>query len=356
MSKPAADSKPRVLLVDDSKVIRMAANKILGKDYDVIVAADGEEGWRKLQADNSIHVVFTDLLMPVLDGLGLLDRIRGSDDPGIQSIPVIVVTGADNSEEMREEALNRGATDFLPKPFNSIDLQARARAHCNYQREALALKKQITVDALTGFRNQPSFLEQLTKDLAFARRHSQPVAILIADMADYKSFFMQNGKQAADAALSHAAGLIRSCIRTEDTPSRYSFSTLAISLPSTPSEGASTLLEKIQQALRNNPLQLNGRSLPLKWRFSIHLPGISASTDAQTEVQAAINKLGLEAVVAVHATVKPAAVSLDKALALIARGQGEQVSAHIPQLLQEIIPLLQLATPEQRWNLLKQIG
>ncbi len=356
MSEQTADSKPRVLMVDDSKVIRMAANKILGKDFEVIVATDGEDGWKQLQADHSIHVVFTDLLMPVLDGLGLLDRIRHSDDPGIQSIPVIMVTGADNSDEIREEALKRGATDFLPKPFNSIDLQARARAHCNYQREALALKKQITVDALTGFSNQPSFLEQLTKDLAFARRHSQSVAILIADMADYKSFFMQHGKQAADAALSHAARLVRDCIRTEDTPGRYSFSTLAISLPSTPNEGAMTLLEKIQQALRNNPLQVNGRALPLKWRFSVHLPGISASTDAQTEVQAAISKLGLEAVVAVHATVKPPAASLDKALALIARGQGEQVAPHLPQLLQELIPLLQLATPEQRWGLLKQIG
>lgn len=356
MSEQTADSKPRVLMVDDSKVIRMAANKILGKDFDVIVAIDGDDGWKKLIADNSIHVVFTDLLMPVLDGLGLLDRIRSSDDPGIQSIPVIMVTGADNSEEIREEALKRGATDFLPKPFNSIDLQARARAHCNYQREALALKKQIPVDALTGFRNQPSFLEQLTKDLAFARRHSQSVAILIADIADYKSFFLQHGKQAADAALSHAARLIRACIRTEDTPGRYSFSTLAVSLPSTPSEGAATLLEKVQQALRNNPLQVNGHSLPLKWRFSVHLPGISAATDAQTEVQAAIGKLGLEAVAAAHATVKAPPLSIDKALALMARGQGEQVTAHLPQLLQELIPLLQLATPEQRWTLLKQIG
>ena len=117
-----------------------------------------------------------------------------------------------------------------------------------------------------------------------------------------------------------------------------------------------TLLEKIQQALRSNPLQVNGRALPLKWRFSVHLPATGTTTDAQTEVQAAIGKLGLEAVVAVHATVKPSPVSLDKALALIARGQGEQVSAHLPQLLQEIIPLLQLATPEQRWALLKQIG
>lgn len=356
MSEQAAESKPRVLMVDDSKVIRMAANKILGKDYDVVVAADGEEGWKKLLDDHSIHVVFTDLMMPGLDGLGLLGRIRASDDPGIQNLPVIMVTGADNPEELREEALRKGATDFLQKPFNSIDLQARARAHCNYQRESLALKKQITVDALTGFNNQQSFLEQLTKDLAFAHRHRQSVAILIADMPDFKSFFMQHGKPAADAALSQAAKLVRECIRTEDTASRYSFSTLALSLPSTPTEGAMKLLEKLQQALKNNPVQLNGRTLPVKWRFSVHIPDITPETDAQAEVQAAIGKLGLAAVAAAHATAKPSPVSIDKALAMIARGQGEQLGAHMPRLLQELIPLLQQATPEQRWNLLKQIG
>ncbi|MGB4344142.1 MAG: response regulator [Moraxellaceae bacterium] len=355
MSEQATDSKPRVLMVDDSKVIRMAANKILGKDFDVVVATDGEDGWKMLLADHSIHVVFTDLMMPVLDGLGLLERIRASDDPGIQNLPVIMVTGADNSDELREEALKKGATDFLQKPFNSIDLQARARAHCNYQREALALKKQITVDALTGFNNQQSFIEQLTKDLAFAHRHRQSVAIVIADIPDFKSFFMQHGKPAADAALVHAARLVRECIRTEDTASRYSFSTLALSLPSTPTDGAMKLLEKLQHALKNTPLEVNGKSLLVKWRFSVHMPDVTPSADAQTEVQAAIAKLGLAAVVAAHGSGKPAAVSIDKAIAMIARGQGEHVVAHLPRLLQEIIPLLQQATPEQRWNLMKQI-
>ncbi|HQX89819.1 MAG: response regulator [Moraxellaceae bacterium] len=353
MSEPTVESKPRVLMVDDSKVIRMAANKILGKDFDVVVAADGEEGWQQLLDDHSIHVVFTDLMMPVLDGLGLLDRIRASDDPGIQNLPVIMVTGADNSEEARETALNRGATDFLQKPFNSIDLQARARAHCNYQRESLALKKQITVDATTGLNNQQSFLEQLSKDLAFAHRHRQSVAIVIAEMPDFKSFFMQNGKVAAEAALSQAAHLVRECIRTEDSASRYTISTLALSLPSTPGEGAIKLVEKLQQALKNAPLQVNGRALAVKWRFSVHVPDITPETNAQTEVQAAIGKLGLAAV-AIHST-KPTSISIDKALAMITRGQGDLVAEHIPHLLQEIIPLLQQATPEQRWNLMKQI-
>lgn len=354
MSEQATDSKPRVLMVDDSKVVRMAANKILGKDYDVVVAADGEEGWNMLLKDSSIHVVFTDLMMPVLDGLGLLGRIRSSDDAGIQNLPVIMVTGADNSEGLREEALNKGATDFLQKPFNSIDLQARARAHCTYQREALALKKQITVDALTGLSNADSFNDQLTKDMAFAHRHRQSVAIVVADMPDFKSFFMQNGKAVAEAALSQAAQLVRDSIRTEDTASRYTLSTLALSLPSTPGEGALKLVEKLQLALKNNPLQVNGRALSAKWRFSVHLPDITPESDAKTEIQAAISKLGLAAVAAATPA-KPSPLSIDKAIAMITRGQAEQVAAHIPRLLQEIIPLLQQATPEQRWNLLKQI-
>lgn len=356
MSEQPVDSKPRVLMVDDSKVIRLAAQKILGKDFDVIVAMDGEDAWGMLLADNSIHVVFTDLMMPTLDGLGLLDRIRSSDDPGMQNLPVIMVTGADNSDEVREKALERGATDFLQKPFNSIDLKARASAHCNYQRETLALKKQITVDVLTGLHNQKSFIEKFGKDLAYARRHRQSVAVIIAEVLEFKPFFLRHGKPAADGVLSHAAEQVRQCIRTEDTASRLGLSTFAISLPSTTNEGAVKLLDRLQHALRGKPFLINGQPASIQWRFSIHIPDAVQDTNALTEVQAAIAKLGQPPVALAPAVSKPAPLSIDKALAMIERGQGDRLSGHLPQLLQQIMPLLQLATAEQRQDILKKIG
>ena len=88
-AKDQLQLKPRVLVVDDSKVLRKAAEKILGKEFDVLVACDGEEGWEKVVVDEKIQIVFSDLSMPQLDGYGLLDRIRHSDNQRISDIPVI---------------------------------------------------------------------------------------------------------------------------------------------------------------------------------------------------------------------------------------------------------------------------
>ena len=68
----------QVLIVDDSRVIRRAALKILQKDFDVIEAEDGQDAWDQLQQNKNISVVFTDLGMPNMDGYELLEKIRSS--------------------------------------------------------------------------------------------------------------------------------------------------------------------------------------------------------------------------------------------------------------------------------------
>ena len=84
--------KVRILLVDDSKVMRKSAAKMLSDEFDVLTAEDGLDGLRQLEADNTIQIVFSDLSMPKLDGYGLLKKIRSAPDPGISGMPVIVVT------------------------------------------------------------------------------------------------------------------------------------------------------------------------------------------------------------------------------------------------------------------------
>jgi len=88
--------KPRILAVDDSRVMRRAMSKVLSKDYDVIEAENGEDAWTILLNDDLIQVIFTDLSMPYLDGYGLLERIRTSDELRLNDIPVIIITGNDD--------------------------------------------------------------------------------------------------------------------------------------------------------------------------------------------------------------------------------------------------------------------
>ena len=97
--------KPRILAVDDSRVMRRAMSKVLGKSYDVIEAEHGEDAWTLLTNDDSIQVVFTDLSMPYLDGFGLLERIRTSDDHRFQEMPVIIITGKEDDDETKKNLI-----------------------------------------------------------------------------------------------------------------------------------------------------------------------------------------------------------------------------------------------------------
>ena len=118
-------NKQRLLIVDDSKVIRVTARKILRDHFETVEAVDGENAWEILNSSAPFSVIVSDLTMPNLDGFGLLERIRKSQQPHIREIPVIVITGANDSEAVKQRASTAGATDFIGKPFDSVHLLAR---------------------------------------------------------------------------------------------------------------------------------------------------------------------------------------------------------------------------------------
>lgn len=90
-SKPLSHQtdKPKVLFIDDSRLIRAAAIKMFAEEYELILAENGREGWAALQNDNGIQMVFTDLVMPELDGFEVLSLIRTSTDEMLRQLPVV---------------------------------------------------------------------------------------------------------------------------------------------------------------------------------------------------------------------------------------------------------------------------
>lgn len=121
-------TKSTILIVDDSRTVRVSLSRILRDNYTIIEAADGEEGWEKLREDPSIKLVITDIMMPKLDGYGFICRIRGADSTKLQKVPIIVVTSAED-ELSRERAHACGANNFIVKPANPVDLLDRVNFH-----------------------------------------------------------------------------------------------------------------------------------------------------------------------------------------------------------------------------------
>lgn len=116
--------KPRVLIADDSRIVRATLIKHIEGMFEFREALDGEQAWETLLIDPNIRVVITDLTMPKLDGYGLLRRIRESKISRIRNLPVVVVSGSDEQEE-RVRAKAAGANDLITKGIGTAQLLSR---------------------------------------------------------------------------------------------------------------------------------------------------------------------------------------------------------------------------------------
>src|SRR6185295_2168769 len=121
--EPVSGASKHVLLADDNADMRDYVRRLLERDYQVTAVSDGQQALtaaRKKRPD----LVLTDIMMPVLDGIGLLRAIRG--DPALRTVPVILLS-ARAGEEAKASGIELGADDYLTKPFSAKEMLARIR-------------------------------------------------------------------------------------------------------------------------------------------------------------------------------------------------------------------------------------
>lgn len=128
--------KRETLVVDDSPTILATAKKMLDDEFVVHTANNGVEAWEIINSNKNIKVIFSDMQMPVMNGMQLLLKIRESSDKRIAGIPVIMITGQSDSPAGKKAVFDIGATDFIGKPFDAMDLLSRARSNTEQQRRA----------------------------------------------------------------------------------------------------------------------------------------------------------------------------------------------------------------------------
>ena len=126
----AHDHRPRVLVVDDNPDMRDYVATLLAEEYAVQTAADGVAALELASADPP-DLIITDVMMPHLDGFGLLAALQ--DDPTTLHVPVVMIS-ARAGEEGVIEGLEAGADDYLIKPFSARELRARVHANLELDR------------------------------------------------------------------------------------------------------------------------------------------------------------------------------------------------------------------------------
>ncbi|MBT0662975.1 response regulator [Geobacter pelophilus] len=105
----------KVLIVEDSPTMRQLISFALKRlrGIKIVEANDGVDGLKKLSSE-SFDLVFTDINMPVMDGLKLVSLVRS--DPNYKHIPIVIIT-TEGAQEDRERALALGASDYITKPI-----------------------------------------------------------------------------------------------------------------------------------------------------------------------------------------------------------------------------------------------
>jgi len=176
--------RPRILIADDSRIVRASITQHIRDRFDIREVADGEAAWQAILLDASIRVVLTDITMPKVDGFDLLARVRSSKVQRIRELPMIVMSGADEAAE-RERASKLGATDFISKSADAPEVVSRldVLVRLTSTREQLAetqatLESARTVDPDTELLSLAFFDKQIGKLVSYARRNLTDVALI----------------------------------------------------------------------------------------------------------------------------------------------------------------------------------
>src|SRR5215218_6299239 len=121
----ATDSNVRVLVAEDDLVSRRILAAVLEKwGYAVESARDGQEAWDLLSSANSPQLALLDWMMPQMNGIEICRRLRSDSE---RPYCYVIMLTANNSTADLVEALDAGADDFIPKPFNREELRGRLR-------------------------------------------------------------------------------------------------------------------------------------------------------------------------------------------------------------------------------------
>lgn len=258
ISTNGRNSDDRILIVDDDPDVRSAMHHFVERaGFQTFSVTSAEEAIALLN-EKEMDIVVTDIILTGLNGLELTDRIKSDHD-----VDVIVMTGY-SSEYSYEEAVNKGASDFVFKPVRFEELLLRIRRVLRERQltreRALMLGKLQNLaitDGLTKLYNSRQFYKQLDMEVGRSNRYDHPLALLMMDIDHFKRYNDTYGHVEGDKVLTRIARVIKSCLRTMDSAYRYGGEEFTALLPETRAEEAKTVAERLRAAVKEETFSPN---------------------------------------------------------------------------------------------------
>ncbi len=360
--------EPQIMIVDDSKVVRWSIAKILGEQYHIHAVETAETAWDMLQKEQGIALVFCDLQMPGMDGYQFLRQVRGASDPRFINLPIIIISGEEDTESLRERLLLEGATDFVLKPFDASVLRARVAAYVNYQQQIMKLEQDTELDPISGLAGRNYFQLHAERNITLASRHDIEFTLAVLAVDRYQELLERLGGKIFLQLLFQVGMRIKKSTRLEDLAARIDQARFGLVFPMTNSVGGRLAIERVCRDLDSMVLKYAGEHIEFSvsagmsvftagCKLSVHeLIGMAEQALRQA-VSAGGNQIVYYGELGVSADAgeeAPAGVmDIDRTVELLQHlhaGREEEIEdRQLRQLLSNIRPALELA--DRRLNI-----
>ena len=255
--------KATILLVEDNKGQADIIREYLSRSgYEVLSAEDGVSAFKAARI-GPIDLILLDRVLPDMDGSEVCRWLKL--DQKTRDIPVIMLTVRSAMND-KVTGLESGADDYLPKPFDEAELNARIYARLRSKIQQDELKKKNTqledmltrveslaiLDPLTGLYNRRRFETILTNEFKRAARYQSSLSCMVIDIDHFKAVNDSFGHQTGDIVLKEVAHVIQTTLREVDTPARWGGEEFIALSPNTTRENAIKAAERIRKAVASH--------------------------------------------------------------------------------------------------------
>jgi len=262
---------PVVLLVDDQVMVAEGIRRMLQSEIDIKFHYCSDPA-KAVQTATKLKptIILQDLIMPEIDGYTLVSSYRQNE--ATSNIPIIVLSTKENPND-KSFAFESGASDYLVKLPDKIELIARIRAHTkNYltqlerdqafialgelqkqlKRSNAELQKLSCQDGLTGIANRRRFDSFIQKEFLRSAREGTMLSLILIDIDYFKLYNDNYGHLMGDDSLHKVAQALQQAVqRPADLVARYGGEEFAVILPNTTANGALRMAESLRYAVES---------------------------------------------------------------------------------------------------------
>jgi len=287
LSEAEAELGGRILLVDDRANSRNRTRAIISDAHEVTVEENPQEALFRA-VDSQFDLMIVSLSLANFDCLRLCSQLRSVDRT--RGLPILVICEPDDMARLIR-ALDLGVNDYLLRPVDKNELQARVRTQLRRKRFADRLRANLeqsiefaVTDPLTGLHNRRYMEGHMATLVDQSAHRGKPLSVLLLDIDHFKAVNDTHGHDSGDAVIREFARRILNNVRSVDLVCRYGGEEFVVIMPETDIQVAGTVAERLRERVAGEPFDIPSADSLLNVTVSVGIAGIENPIDTPADI------------------------------------------------------------------------